>query len=173
MTNHNGANGAIKKGSDGYELRFERSFEQPVETVWEFITDPDRLEQWLGVADVDLRVGGQFRLLEVGGQGIAGVIEELDPPWVLEYTWDSAEWSGGTVRYELSRTAEGAHLVFTHVHPFKTWDEYRFKSLAGWHTLLDLLGLALEGRPESWHIGRWQEHLDRYMAGANNGFRDA
>lgn len=160
----NASDGAVREVPDGYELRFERVYPSSIDEVWELLTDSDRIEEWLGVADVELRVGGRFRLLEVGGQGIAGVILNLQPPGVLEYTWDSAEWTGGTVRYELSTTAEGTRLVFTHVHPFKSWTEYRYKSLAGWHTLLDLLELALDGRPESWHMERWQTHHDRYLA---------
>ena len=165
MTNgRNDADGAVREGKDGYELRFERAYDRPIEEVWEYLTDPDRIEEWLGVARVELRPGGRFQLLEVGGQGIAGVILRLEPPNLLEYTWDSAEWTGGTVRFELSEAGEGTRLVFTHIHPQQGWHLFRYKSLAGWHTLLDLLGLALEGRPESWHMERWQAHHDRYAS---------
>ncbi len=163
MTDGTDADGVVREVADGYELRFERLYKQSVDTVWQALTNPDRIEEWLGVADVDLRVGGRFMLLEVGGQGIAGVILELEPPRLLEYTWDSAEWTGGPVRYELSTEPAGTRLVFTHIHPAKSWDQFGFKSLAGWHALLDLLGLALEGRPESWHMGRWQGHHERYV----------
>lgn len=156
--------GAVREVPDGYELRFERVYKASIEDVWALLTDPDRVEEWLGVADVELQVGGRFRLLEVGGQGIAGVILTLEEPNVIEYTWDSAEWTGGTVRYELSESNGKTRLVFTHIHPLKSWGEFRYKSLAGWHTLLDLLELAVEGRPESWHMGRWQTHHDRYVA---------
>jgi uncharacterized protein YndB with AHSA1/START domain len=166
MTNGtNTGDGAVRKVDDGYELRFERVYAAPIEEVWALLTDAERVEEWLGVADVELRLGGRFRLLEVGGQGIAGVILTLEPPHVLEYTWDSAEWTGGTVRYELTETEDGGtRLVFTHIHPLRSWDLFRYKSLAGWHTLLDLLELAVEGRPESWHMERWQTHHDRYVA---------
>jgi uncharacterized protein YndB with AHSA1/START domain len=156
--------GSVRKVADGYELRFERVFRAPIKDVWALLTEPERLEEWLGVAYVELRPGGRFQLLEVGGQGIAGVILVLEPPHVLEHTWNSAEWAGGTVRYELSEVEGGTRLVFMHIHPFKSWDVFRYKSLAGWHTLLDLLELAVEGRPESWHMERWQAHHDRYVA---------
>lgn len=163
MTNGtNSEDGAVREVEDGYELRFERLYKAPIDEVWALLTEPDRIEEWLGVADVELRPGGRFRLLEVGGQGIAGVILTLEPPRVLEYTWNSAEWTGGTVRYELSEADGGTRLVFTHIHPARSWEVYRYKSLAGWHTLLDLLELAVEGRPESWHMKRWQAHYDRY-----------
>jgi uncharacterized protein YndB with AHSA1/START domain len=165
MTNGtNAGDGAVREVAEGYELRFDRVYNAPIEDVWALITEPDRVEEWLGVADVELRVGGRFRLLEVGGQGIAGVILTLEEPNLIEYTWDSAEWTGGTVRYELSEVAGGTRLVFRHIHPAKSWGEFRYKSLAGWHALLDLLELAVEGRPESWHMGRWQTHYDRYLA---------
>jgi uncharacterized protein YndB with AHSA1/START domain len=165
MTNGtNMSNGAVREVADGYELRFERIYDAPIDDVWALLTEPERIEEWLGVADVELRTGGRYRLLEVGGQGIAGVILTLEEPRVLEYTWDSAEWTGGTVRYELSESDGGTRLVFTHIHPAKSWGEYRYKSLAGWHTLLDLLELAVEGSPASWHMERWQTHYDRYLA---------
>lgn len=169
MTNGNthdndAGDGTVREVAEGYELRFERFYASPIEDVWALITEPERIEEWLGVADVDLRAGGQFQLLEVGGQGIAGVILGLEPPRVLEYTWDSAHWTGGTVRYELSAEGGGTRLVFTHIHPLKSWEQFRYKSLAGWHTLLDLLGLAVDGTPESWHMGRWETHYDRYVA---------
>ena len=163
----NGTNtddGMVREVPDGYELRFERLYAAAIEDVWQLLSDPDGIEQWLGVADVELWPGGRFRLLEVGGQGIAGVILTLEPPHVLEYTWDSAQWTGGTVRYELSESANGTQLVFTHIHPAKSWELFRYKSLAGWHTLLDLLELAVAGRPESWHKERWQAHHDRYVS---------
>lgn len=156
--------GTVREVAEGYELRFERFYKAPIDDVWALVTDPDRIEEWLGVADVELRPGGRFRLLEVGGQGIAGVILTLEAPHVIEYTWNSAEWTGGVVRYELSEERGGTRLVFTHVHPARSWELFRYKSLAGWHTLLDLLELAIEGRPESWHMSRWQGHHDRYAA---------
>ena len=159
----NTEDGTVRQVTDGYELRFERVFDAPIEDVWELVTDSDRIEEWLGVADVELRPGGRFRLLEMGGQGIAGVILTLEPPNVIEYTWDSAEWTGGTVRYQLSEDGGGTRLVFTHIHPLRSWEIFRYKSLAGWHTLLELLELALQGRPESWHMERWQAHYDRYL----------
>ena len=165
MTNGtNNGDGAVREVADGYELRFDRVFKAPIGDVWALLTEPDRLEEWLGVAGVELRAGGRFQLFEVGGQGIAGVILALEPPHVLEYTWNSAEWTGGTVRYELSEVEGGTQLVFAHTHPFKSWEQLRYQSLAGWHTLLDLLELAVEGRPESWHKERWQSHYDRYVA---------
>jgi uncharacterized protein YndB with AHSA1/START domain len=163
------SDGAVREVADGYELRFERFYKRPIDEMWELISTPDGVEAWLGVADIDLRVGGQFRLLEVGGQGIAGVILALEAPQVLEYTWDSAQWTGGNVRYELSEADDLTRLVFTHVHPFKSWELFRYKSMAGWHTLLDLLSLAADGTPESWHMGRWQMHYDRYLAAAELG----
>ena len=165
MTNTtNTSDGAVREVADGYELRFERVYSAAIEDVWELLTDADGVEKWLGVADVELRIGGRFRLLEVGGQGIAGVILALEPPSLLEYTWDSAQWTGGPVRFELAEADDETRLVFTHIHPAKSWELFRYKSLAGWHTLLDLLELAVEGRPESWHMGRWQTHYDRYVS---------
>jgi hypothetical protein len=46
-------------------------------------------------------------------------------------------------------------------------DEYRTKTLAGWHFHLDALEEALAGHAvdwPNWPIDRWAEHHDRYVA---------
>jgi len=42
-------------------VRMEDRFDTTVEDVWSALTDPGRLEQWLGEFEGDLRVGGEFR----------------------------------------------------------------------------------------------------------------
>src|SRR5260370_26495581 len=41
---------------------FRRRYTKPVEKVWAALTTPERLEDWLGAAKVDLRVGGKLHL---------------------------------------------------------------------------------------------------------------
>ena len=49
--------GTLREVDNGYELRFERHFEQPVEEVWQAITEPEHLAEWIGASAVDLRPG--------------------------------------------------------------------------------------------------------------------
>src|SRR5688572_30213869 len=66
--------GIVREVDNGYELRFERHFEQPVEEVWQAITEPEHLADWLGTTKVDLNPGGRIRIDEAGGAGIDGEV---------------------------------------------------------------------------------------------------
>jgi uncharacterized protein YndB with AHSA1/START domain len=104
-------------------------FDAPREAVWEAWTDPDQVARWFGPegyevpresVDIDLRVGGAWRLMMVGGGGEHPApyeIAELDPPRLLvlkceplpeygihETTFTRVELheEGGRTRMELS-----------------------------------------------------------------------
>ena len=55
--------GSVSTLSDGlHELRFERDLPYAPEAVWNAVTSPDRIGDWLSEAEVDLRLAGRFRL---------------------------------------------------------------------------------------------------------------
>jgi uncharacterized protein YndB with AHSA1/START domain len=59
------------------------------ETVWRFFTDPARLAQWLGPAELDARPGGGIRvLLEDGPRPVLrGEFVELVPHKLIVFTF--------------------------------------------------------------------------------------
>lgn len=156
--------GTLREVDNGYELRFERHFEQPVEEVWQAITEPQHLAEWIGATEVDLRPGGRIKIDETGGAGIDGEVLEVKEPEVFAFRWDSKEWGdGGPVRFELSEDADGGTLlVLTHVAPAAGFEEFRRNTLAGWHYLLALLGSSLARRPQKFAIEAWEAVHVRY-----------
>jgi uncharacterized protein YndB with AHSA1/START domain len=155
--------GSVREVDNGYELRFERHFEQPVEEVWQAITDPEYLADWIGPAQVDLRPGGRIRIDDAGGAGIDGEVLEVKEPAVFAFKWDSKEWGdGGPVRFELSEDDGGTLLIFTHVAPAAGFDEFGTKTLAGWHYLLALLGSAVAGNARRFVMAEWEGVHIRY-----------
>jgi len=59
------------------EVEFERTFDTPLETVWQAWTDPNILKQWWGPNDVsipecevDLRVGGKIYIVMEAGEAM-------------------------------------------------------------------------------------------------------
>ena len=80
-------------------LTLNRSYPVPPEKVWRAWTSPEALKGWFGpagpqavsVADVDLRVGGRFRLVFGGPEGneheAAGVYREVVPHRKLVFSW--------------------------------------------------------------------------------------
>jgi hypothetical protein len=59
--------------------------------------------------------------------------------------------------------AGGTRLELTHRFPAA---DAAALFLAGWHTHLELLALALVGQPAPWPWPRWHELHDRYRAAA-------
>ena len=152
--------GTVREVEAGYELRFERHLEQPIGEVWEAITEPEHLAEWLGEAEIDLQPGGRIRVAEAG---IDGEVIEVEAPRVLSYKWDSAAWGdGGPVRYELSEMPDGGTLlVFTHVQPVEKFEEYRSRTSAHWRALLDLLEQDRGLTPPAWPMEVWQAIPER------------
>jgi uncharacterized protein YndB with AHSA1/START domain len=162
--------GIVKETAGGYELRFERHLQHPVEKVWAALTEPERLVGWLAEAEVDLALGGRIQLRwlntdEQGNTAVArGTITEIDPPRLLAYDTDIH----GRLRWELRPEGDGCLLTFTVTLPGP--NPYLTRILAGWHIHLDHLAAALDGEQVDWprwmadHYPRWKEHHDRYVA---------
>jgi uncharacterized protein YndB with AHSA1/START domain len=90
------------------EVVVTRSFEAPRERVFDAWTRPELLSRWLlgppgwtmPVCEIDLRVGGAFRIVWRGPGGIemgmGGVYREIAPPMRLVHTeLFDVDWTGG------------------------------------------------------------------------------
>ena len=97
-------------------------------TVFDAWTDPDEIVHWWGPegvrcthAEVDLRVGGRFRIANLGPDGsttwIAGIYEQIERPRLLRHTWfvESSELPRAErVTVEFSATSTGTEITVTH-----------------------------------------------------------
>jgi uncharacterized protein YndB with AHSA1/START domain len=149
-------------------LRYERRYGHPIEKVWEAITEPERLVDWLADADVELIDGGAIKLtwLNTDEDGntaaMTGRITRLEPPHVFEYEGDIH----GRLLWELREDGDGTVLTLTNWTPAP--EEYRSMTAAGWDIHLDHLEQALEGGSVDWpnwypdHYPAWQEKEKRY-----------
>lgn len=81
-------------------LKINRLYRASRERVFRAWTDPNELKQWFAVAegfttpiaDVDLRVGGRYRLgmQPPGDDGVlivGGIYQQISPPEKLVFTW--------------------------------------------------------------------------------------
>lgn len=61
----------------------------PPERVFQLLTEPDELVRWWpDTAEIDARVGGQFRFAFRGGEAVVtGEVARFDPPGALALTW--------------------------------------------------------------------------------------
>jgi uncharacterized protein YndB with AHSA1/START domain len=138
-------------------LRLERSFDAPRERVFDAWVNPELLRRWWASqpdwtspgAEVDLRVGGRYRLsMRDPGDGavhsVVGEYREVRRPERLVYTWswegDPAEMEGsaGTlVTVEFHAEGEQTRVVVTH-EGFAS-DGARDLHAGGWSGCLDNL----------------------------------
>lgn len=107
------------------EVELEKTYDAPVEMVWEAWTDPEMLKEWWGPdnviipeAEVDLRVGGRFYIVMEAGEGMGehkGVrwpmeakFTEVVPHSKLAYT--ARAWTEGAEDTTIDQTTE---ITFT------------------------------------------------------------
>ena len=68
----------------------------PPSAVWKWMSSQDGLRQWLSPnIDIDLRVGGSYRFLDVEGDArISGVVLDIVPEGGLTLSWieEGSDW---------------------------------------------------------------------------------
>jgi len=146
-----------KPGSDTV-LVLSRTFTAPREKVFRAWTDPEVLKQWWAagpgftptVAEVDLRVGGRYRLgMRAPDKDVdyvvVGTYREVQQPARLVYTW-AWEGTGGpetVVTVEFHDRGSQTEVVLTHEQFADATD--RDQHAGGWGGCLDSLARALTG----------------------------
>jgi uncharacterized protein YndB with AHSA1/START domain len=144
-------------------IRFERTFTQPIETVWAAITEPEHLEHWFpstidGPRATGAAVEFRFRDPEESKWDFAGTILEYDPPEVF-----ALQWGPEALCFQLTAEGTGTRMVFT-----ATFGDPGIvaRDTAGWHACLDALDehvVTGGGRaPGTEPTPQWQAYFDHY-----------
>jgi uncharacterized protein YndB with AHSA1/START domain len=144
-------------GEPGRVLRIERTFAASAEDVFDAWTSPDVMRRWFHPApdwatpeaEVDLRVGGQVRVVmrrPDGTQaGAHGGYTLIDRPHRLVMTWTFDDDPSNEQLIELSFSeAEGSTTVLM-VNSSISTDERRDSQAEGWRGCLDELERVLAG----------------------------
>jgi len=139
----------------GRMLRIERTFEAPVDVVFDAWTSPEVMRRWFHCgpdwqtpeAEVDLRVGGRVRIVmrmpdgrEAGAQGEYRVIER---PHRLVMTWTFDDDPTNEQLIELSFSEDGGSTTVVMVNSGISTDARRDGQDRGWRGCLDELERAL------------------------------
>ena len=138
-------------------LTLERHYPVTPEKVWRAWTDPEAVKRWWGpmpgepvsAAELDVRVGGRFRIVFGGPQGTdiecAGVYQEVVPNRKLVFSW---HWPRTTpervsrVTITFDAVDAGTRLVFRHDQLFD--EAARDGHKRGWTGSLDKLAAYLQ-----------------------------
>ncbi|MFD0959886.1 SRPBCC family protein [Paenibacillus chungangensis] len=141
---------------------FERYLKHPVEKVWEAITRPDQLAQWLTVkSELDLNVDGQLVLRWDNGDEVTGKFTKVEAPYELEYTWLESSSGNSVVRWMLKEEGDGCMLQLMHTFPESV---AVIDFLSGWYVHLDVLDTVLHERFTGFPDGRVKEMRKRYAS---------
>lgn len=142
-------------------LEFNRHFDADIETVWQFLVDPEKRKLWFCGGRTDDHVGGKIvfdfdhsRLSDskppekYAGEDTAthhGEITQFDPPHLFAFTWfESAGAEASTVEIALTEAGEGGtelHLV----HHGVAGRDMLIGVFAGWHGHFDLMREVMAG----------------------------
>jgi len=129
----------------------ERTFNAPIEKVWNAITDKDQMRKWyFDLAEFKPVVGFGFRFT---GQGLKGeeylhwcMITEVVPVKKIAYSWTYEKYEGySVVSFELFDEGDKTRLKLTHegleTFPTNNPDFARKNFVAGW---TELIGSSLK-----------------------------
>jgi uncharacterized protein YndB with AHSA1/START domain len=139
-------------------LNLNRRYPVAPEKVWRAWTDPEAIKRWWGpdagdrvsLAQLDVRVGGRYRIVFGGPQGteheVQGVYREVVPHRRLVFTWT---WPNSTPEREsvvtivFKAAGGGTELDFHHEQFFD--EAARDGHRRGWSAAFDKLEQFLRG----------------------------
>jgi uncharacterized protein YndB with AHSA1/START domain len=152
----NSALAADARHSERPSLTLTRRFRAKPEKVYAAWTDPESLIRWFATsqakpgslqADLDVRVGGHYRISFTGESGeyfeVGGVYREVVPNQRLQFTWawHSTPERESLVTIDITPDAAGTLLIFNHA---QFADETaRDNHKRGWSEFFDKLEASL------------------------------
>ena len=121
------------------EIRQSRHFNQPPQEVWDYLTKPELIEQWLGKTDFKPVAGYKFRFISPYGNDSYCEVLEVKPFTRLSYSWQKNSAKdhklfNSTVVWTLVPKENGTELQL--VHNGFTAVEDVIAHTNGWNTCL-------------------------------------
>ncbi|QDP95240.1 hypothetical protein FOE78_04330 [Microlunatus elymi] len=90
----------------------------PPSKVWRWFTSQEKLRQWIApTIEIDLRVGGDYRMVGPDGTKISGVVLEYVPEGQLVLSWieEDAGWAHpGRLVITLTPISSGTRMTLMH-----------------------------------------------------------
>jgi uncharacterized protein YndB with AHSA1/START domain len=151
--------GRIAAG-EGRTIRLRRTYDAPIDDVWDALTNPERIGRWFLPISGDYRLGGRYQF--EGNAG--GEIVACERPHRLRVTWAYAQTGDPSdvseLEVRLSPDGDEAtvfELEHTAVVPDEMWGEYGPGAVGvGWDQGLLGLALHLQGGsvsdPPAWQL---------------------
>jgi len=140
--------GRLEQTATTSRIVFERILHHPSARVWDAITIPEKISQWLSPnhhasnTKLDLKVGGAVSLQLMMAK-IHGTITKLESKTLLEIEFSD----NMIIRWELyGINANKCKLVFINEFPTgKSISTDFIPSITGWHAYMDFLEITISG----------------------------
>jgi len=121
------------------EIRQTWFFDQSPQKVWEYLTQPELIEQWLTKTDFQPIVGHKFHFADKSGKIIRCEVLEVKPFTQLSYSWQYVSAVDETlfdskVFWTLTPNENGTELQL--VHSAFTYSQDYDAHNNGWNTCL-------------------------------------
>ena len=142
------------------QVRISRNYGVAPENVWRAWTDPQALSQWFGPgnptmtsAEVDLRVGGRYRIVFRGASGemneVSGVYQEVVPHSRLVFTWAFKSTPDRVSRVSIELTPQRGGTELRFVHDRFHDEDARVRHEQGWQYGFANLDALMQRAPRS------------------------
>ena len=143
---------------EGRAIRLRRTYDAPIEDVWDALTSPERIGRWFLPISGDYRLGGRYQF--EGNAG--GEILVCERPERLRVTWEYGGPDAPASELEVRLTPEGearTSLELEHIAivPDEMWAQFGPGAVGvGWEGGLLGLALHLQGErlddPVAWQL---------------------
>jgi uncharacterized protein YndB with AHSA1/START domain len=109
------------------EIKKTWHFNQSPQVVWEYLTQPELLKQWLGETDFQPIAGHKFRFISPYGNHSYCQVLEVKPCTRLSYSWQKNSAKDNKpftsqIQWTLVPKGNGTDLQLTH-HGFATQED--------------------------------------------------
>jgi len=149
-------------------IRLERVLPGPIGNVWSFLTESEKRGRWLASGEWELRPGGKVEMhfshemispeetpakYRDMPMSFTGRILRIDPPHLIEFTWDEADGAASEVTFEL--TPRGQEVILVITHRKVCGRDMLLSASAGWDVHAGILLDVLTHQPPR---GFWTTH---------------
>lgn len=137
--------GRIEKVSDGWVLAFDKQLDYPAAHIWDVLTNPQKVENWLGQISPGWELGKAYTL-EMGGSGVSGTVLQLSPRSNLQITWDDQLGEEAVLDWQVLESDGGALLAF---RAHTDTADFLAEGSAGWQGIMAAFAAVAAGESPS------------------------
>lgn len=151
---------SFARGRGVTTARLELELDGCAADVWSYLTQPDRLPQWLAPGRIELEQGGAARLdFQDSGIVIDSRVTRCQAPRSLAYSWSSPGEPQRPVRWSLAASEAGTRLTLELEIPE---GEDMARAAAGWAAHLEMLAAAMAGAPTKFPFPTFKAAREAY-----------